>query len=136
MLETVSAVVQYFDSKGLKYELSDDENVIRVPYTLDNTSVNVYLIFHENDRNVTIKCFEFCKFAEDKKPEMYKTCSLVNAEYKWEKFYVEESDNTITVQDDAIIQADSCGPECYELVARMVSIIDDVFPRFMKTIWQ
>jgi hypothetical protein len=67
---------------------------------------------------------------------MYQLCSELNQEYKWAKFYVDESDNTLTVQDDAIIQLDTCGAECYELLARLVLIVDEVYPKMMKTIWQ
>ena len=43
--------------------------------------------------------------------------------------------NQIIARDDEIIQLDTCGPECYELMVRMVKIVEDAFPLFMKAMW-
>lgn len=75
-------------------------------------------------------------YIESKKADMYRVCSELKARFKWVKFYIDESDNTITCQDDAIIQLDSAGPECFEILLRMYNIMDESYPVMMKTIWQ
>ena len=60
----------------------------------------------------------------------------MNQEYRWVKFYVDEKENSVTIADDAIIQLDSCGEEIFELMYRLADIADDVYPEFMKAIWQ
>lgn len=138
MIKTVVAAVAYMENKGWHCKLSDDnERIVRLSFKADNKeSIDVLLAFDENERSVTLKCYNICKFAEEKKAAMYKLCSEVNADFRWLKFYVDESDNTITGQVDAVIQVESCGDECYELVCRSVSIVDEAYPQFMKTIWQ
>ena len=59
----------------------------------------------------------------------------MNSKYRWAKFYVDEEDNTITIEADAYIQLDSCGEEILNVVVKIVSIADLVYPEFMKAIW-
>jgi len=137
MVSTLKMAKAYFDSKGIHTSVLDEEdNILRVGFKGDNTNVSILMDFSEDGEYVTFKSYNLCTFSVDKIAQMYKLCSELNKEYKWVKFYVDESDNTLTAQDDAIIQLDSCGVECYELVGRMVAIVDDVYPRMMKTIWQ
>ena len=45
--------------------------------------------------------------------------------YRWMRFYV-DSDNEFTAALDAVINGETIGEECYELLGRAVSIVDDV----------
>lgn len=138
MIKTAKVAVSYLESKEFHCKLSEkDERLVRLSFKADNKeSIDVLLVFDEDEHSVSCKCFNICKFAADKKEAMYKVCNEVNAQYRWLKFYVDESDNTITAQMDAVIQVESCGPECYEIVGRSVSIVDEAYPKFMKAIWQ
>lgn len=137
MINTVRMAQSYFESKEMHCQtIEDKENLLLLNVRCDNTTLKVILDFTDDNKYVTVKCYNVCNFKADKLEQMYKLCSELNKGYKWVKFYVDESDNSITAQDDAIIQLDTCGEECYELVGRMVIIIDEVYPTMMKTIWQ
>lgn len=138
MIKTLSVAVQYLESKGFHCQLSEkNERVVRLKFKAENVeSVEVLLVFDEDEHSVSCKCYNLCKFPENKKLDMYRICNELNANYRWLKFYVDESDNTITAQLDAVIQVESCGAECYELVGRSVAIADEAYPKFMKAIWQ
>ena len=127
----------FFDSHDIRYSMRGDDNeVIRVGFRAENKeSVEILLFFSEKNDNVGIRSFDLCKVPEAKKPALYELCSKLNDKYRWVKFYIDEDDNTITAADDAVIQLDSCGEECLELVMRMCDIADEVYPEIMKTIW-
>ena len=66
---------------------------------------------------------------------MYELCSKMNNRFNWVKFFVDESDSTITLSDDAVIQLDSCGEEIIKLIQFMTLVADEAYPEFMKAIW-
>lgn len=125
----------FLDAKGMHYQAEDD--YIRLSFgDMDHLGgVEIIVIFDDNDRTVSIKSFNLCTVPEEKKDRIYKICSDINERFRWATFFVDEDDNTITVQDDAVIQADTSGDEIFELIMRMVNIIDEAYPTLMKGIW-
>ena len=124
----------YMDRVGVKYT-EQKENVIKVVYTGDNMdSIPVVVIFDKDgDPLVSFKCWSIMSF-KNKEDSALKICNDLNAEYRWVKFYL-DSDIEIAASMDAMIDADTCGEECLTLVKRVVSIVDDVYPRFAKARW-
>ncbi len=127
--------MQYMDIEGIKYTNQDGERV-RVSYSGDNKdSIPVYVIFDKDGEGlVTMYCWSIAKFPEEKKPLAYKICNDLNDQYRWVKFYLDK-DSEIAAQLDAYIYPDSCGEECANLVRRIVNIVDDTYPTFMKALW-
>jgi hypothetical protein len=126
----------YLESKGLKYTVIDEDSRLRISYRVENKgSIEVVVIFDENERAVALRSFDFCKVPDAKKSAIYEVCSKMNMEYRWIKFFLDERDNTVTLSDDAVIQLESCGEEILDLINRMVSIGDDAYPSFMKALW-
>lgn len=127
----------YFDSKGFKYQIEEDRDVMRISFgKLDNKDgLKILVFFDEDNRTVAIRSFDYVSFPESKIGNMYALCSKMNKNFRWVKFYVDEEDNTITISDDAVVMLDSVGDELYELVMRMTSIADTAYPEFMKAVW-
>ncbi len=135
MSTTFQVTKTFFDAQGVKNQVIEDEKVLRVGFNLEATSIEVILIFDDNDRSVGLRSFGYVKFPADKKDRMYKVCSQLNDDYRWVKFYVDEDHNFITMADDAIVQVDGCGDELLELVMRMAKIGSDAYPKFMQAIY-
>lgn len=127
----------FLDSQGYHYSEELDGEVLRLGIAgLNNIgTMEVIVVFDENDRTVSIKSFDICQIPESKKEQLYRICSELNERFRWVKFYVDESDNTITVQDDAVVSADTSGEEIAELVFRMCGITADAYPELMKALW-
>ncbi|MCD8105185.1 MAG: YbjN domain-containing protein [Lachnospiraceae bacterium] len=127
----------YLESKSLKTKVMGEDGEALIAYfgCKNVDSLQIVLVFNDKGTNVHIMGREFCKIPEDKKPAMYKVCSELNSQFRWVKFYVKEDENTVVADDDAVIQLDSCGAECFELMLRMSSIIDDAYPILMKAVW-
>ena len=45
------------------------------------------------------------------------------------------TDNELIVKMDAILDMDTCGEECKELIYRTVGICDEAYPTIMKALW-
>ena len=58
----------------------------------------------------------------------------MNAQYRWVKFYI-DGDQDIACQSDALVDIESVGSECLQMVERMVGIMDEAYPEFMKAFW-
>lgn len=130
-------VASYFQNENLKFDIDgDDEEIIRINFNADNVeSVRVSLFFDKEDKNVAIRSFNICKVEEAKKAKIYQVMSKLNDDFRWVKFSIDENDNTVTASTDAVIRMDVAGEICYELVFRMVNIVDDAYPEIMKALW-
>lgn len=124
----------FLESKGMHPVVLDEEGaVVRVSWKLDNTQLSIYFSFNEECTNVHIMGKEFASVPADKTELMYKVCNDLNMEYRWTKFYVNEGE--VIVEDDAVIQLDSCAEEDFELMIRMTQIVDDAYKKIMKAMW-
>lgn len=128
--------VAQLESENLNYKLlGDDQDCVFASWKLDNTRIEIYFYFGEDNEDVHIEGREFLKVPENKYEAMYKACSQMNRKYRWIKFDVNEKDGEIVAECDAVIQLDSCAAEVFELMIRTTNIVDDVYPEFMKAMW-
>ena len=74
------------------------------------------------------------RIPEEKVADVIFLCNELNAVYKWVTFYV-DNDNDLVMHDDAIVSADIAADVCFELLVRMLKIVEDLKPRIMKTIY-
>lgn len=128
---------EYLEQRNVKYFVADTD-VIRVSFTGKNCpSIRISFIFGDDGRDVAIRSYSLAKVDENdhaKHAIACYACSLLNSQYRWIKFYLDE-DNEITAADDAVIDPYTTGEECYELLMRTVDIIDKAYPIIMKTVW-
>ncbi len=130
----VKLVAQYFEAKDAKAQ-EVEEDLLRIGWNFEGSSIDIFLHFDESDTHVHLEGINFIKVPEDKFDRMYKVVNQVNNEYKLVKFTLDEESAQIVARDDAVIQLDSCGEECFELMIRMVQIVEDAYPTLMKGIW-
>lgn len=128
---------KFFDGKGLHYEVLKDGKALRVGFggLKNREAVKIIIIFDDSDRTVAIRAFDLCKIPADKVANLYETCSDLNKQFRWIKFYVDKSDNTINAANDAVVSPDTVGSEVYELVMRTCNIVDEAYPELMKAMW-
>ncbi len=112
------------------------ENTVEIGWNFDGGSIDIVFSFDDEDRHVSIQGYNFVKgVPEDKYDALYKEINDCNAQYVHIKFYLDRSVGQILARDEDVIQLDTCGPECYELMVRMVKIVEDAYPKFMKAMW-
>ena len=126
----------YLDSKNMTYKVLDEKGaVVRTGWNLDNTKLEIYYFFAENNENVHIEGRNFVKVPKDSIDKMYKLCNEINRKFRWFKFTIDEDRLDMVVEDDAVIQLDSCAEEVFELMIRMTQVVDEAYPQFMKAIY-
>ncbi len=126
--------MDYMDENGIKYSDVDDF-VVRVAYTGDNLkSIPVHVFFDKTgDSVINMVCFEIANFKSNTAAGLI-ACNEMNSKYRWVKFYI-DNDGDLFCSLDAYIDEDTCGEECRNLVGRIVNIVDEAYPVFMRALW-
>ena len=137
MNSALQIAVAYLQSQDIKCKVLDRGDAFRVGFSgfKNLQNMEIIVIFDDNNRTMGLRSYSYMKVPEGKLPQIYAVCSKMNQEFRWVKFYVDDKDSTVTLADDAVIDASNCGPEIYELIMRMAGIADDAYPEFMKAVW-
>ncbi len=125
----------FLDAKGVRYQSDEEHGFIKTRWNAKNMDGIEVLVFFDEGDTIALRTFGYVNFPEEKAGEMYKVCSECNKNYRWVKFYVDEDDHMVTLADDAVVQADTCGEEVYDLIGNLVIIGGEAYPNFMKKIW-
>ena len=124
------------DAQGMTHRvMGDDDEVIRTGWNLDNTKLEIFFFFFKDSENVHIEGHDFIKIPKEKEDKFYKICNDLNKQYRWFKFTLNTERHELVLEDDAIIQLDSCAEEVFELMLRMTHVVDEVFPECMKALY-
>lgn len=140
MYTSTQAFVDEMESRELKYDYkgvseSGDE-VLIIRFNGENLpKIQVMFFFAENCQNVAVRCFDFVKIPENKVAKMMAVVNEQNNVYRYAKFCIDTSDNTIQMEMDAVFRGHDVGTICYELLMRCVNICDEAYPDFMKALW-
>ncbi len=122
------------DEKGIRYREPED-GILTISYGGHNINdIDVIVDIDPDEGKIQLICYSIGKFEQEQFAKALIACNACNARFRWVKFSVDE-DNEIVVRADAILDEETCGEECFELVVRMIQIIDDAYPAFMKARW-
>ncbi|MCR4740752.1 MAG: YbjN domain-containing protein [Lachnospiraceae bacterium] len=127
-------VAQFFEGQNTKAQ-ELEETLLRIGWNFEGGSITIFFQFDEEDAHVHLEGLDFIKVPEDKFDAVYKVLNECNDDYNHIKFVLDTEHGELNARDDDVIQLDSCGPECFELMLRMVKVVEDAYPRFMKAIW-
>ncbi len=138
MNQAAQSYIDTLNENGLKvketYETSDGQTVVKCGWHLSNTTIDVLVAFSENCRYAALRCFRIATVPKDRLGQAILTCNELNNTYKWVKFCVDD-DGDVTAENDAILDAATCGAVCLELMARMTQVINEAYPKLMKAIY-
>jgi len=126
--------IDYMNENEIKYTEQKD-NVLKVAFNGENIdSISVFVFFDkEGAPMVQFKCWEIMNFKGNREKAV-EICNTLNCEYRWITFCV-DSDLDIIASIDAYLDANSCGKMCMDYVFRMISIIDEAYPKIAKARW-
>ncbi len=120
------AFVRKLDSEKIKYDLHNEKPIVYINYKGDNfDSLTFTFIFDDDGLSLALRVFSIEKFDASQLSDAYEFCNSMCYAYRWLRFYV-DNDNEFTAALDAVVSGDTLGDECYELLSRAVSIVDDV----------
>ena len=129
-----SAFMEYMDNNEIKYQEIDDFR-LSVIYAGENMkSIKVYFFFDKDgDNMVQLSCMQIAGFKNSMEVGV-NACNAVNTKYRWVKFYIDD-DGDLMCDIDAYLDENSCGEVCMQLLSRMVNIVDETYPAFMRALW-
>ena len=125
----------HLDQKGVKYT-DRDKDTVRIVYTGDQMKeIAVNVIFDEDGDNlVAFRSWSLGNVKEDKYARLLLLCNELNCKYRWVKFSIDK-DRDICVAIDAVVDIETVGPECLQLVGRIVNISDEAYNSVMGALW-
>lgn len=135
--KALKLVSETLESKGIRADMVAD-NVLKTDWEFAYGRMVLFLQIDDEDSHVHLEGINFIKIPEDRYMVIYKTLNECNDAYNHVKFVLNTSGpdvGQISAREDDIIQLDSCGPECFEMMLRIVRIVEDAYPKFMKVLW-
>ena len=80
---------------------------------------------------------EILSCPQEKYLDVINICNRLNGKFRWFKFYLTENPNafSLRVQSDLYIEPDISGKICMDIMMRLIRVVDEAYPDFMKTIW-
>lgn len=129
------AFILHLNQEGIRYT-DVAANRVKIKYSGDNASdITVDVIFDEDgEALVALRCWSFGTIPKDRYAKALITCNQMNVKYRWIKFAV-DNDSDLALSLDAVVDIDTVGAECLQLVRRMVNIYDEAYPTFMNLVW-
>lgn len=126
-------IKSYFDTNKLLYDdLNDDAGITVATRFDDGFSMRIFILVTDDDF-VKIFCPNFIQFEPGKLQEMYMFAAKLCAEYRWIKFFINERESCIVLNDDAFVDIDTCGEEVKNCVFNMFGIGKQVHEIYDKT---
>ncbi len=132
MFSSTRKFLESLDKSDIKYSYmgvdNDNQEKVNVSYSYSGGSLKATIFFTEKNEECNIRIWNLIDFKAAYLESAYRICNEINSKYKLAKFYVDTSDNSITVSMDVIIREDySAGDICKEALTRVVSICDDAY---------
>lgn len=99
MAQNAAAFEEYLKKQGIVLDKNshEDNTVFVIHEKVDAIgAVSLMALFNDSDRYVTLICFKYLTFPEEKKPAVLEMINTLNAEYTMVKFV--ETGNAVSVQ--------------------------------------
>ena len=134
---TTQNFLNYLDNRGITYTLkgldSDDDEVVTIEYTGNNkSSIETRWYFDNDPVRVEVKVWYVIKYSVKDYYYVLEAVNQINSDYRYVKFFADISDNSVTAQFDMPISANNAGEMCYDVLRRMINLIDDAYLSLRK----
>lgn len=126
-----------FKKSGIKFMIDErqDTSIVVAGFTPKNGSaLRVQFVSTDDDNDVSVRLYSLIHASDDKREAMLKVINECNQKYRYCKFVMDD-DNDVNVEYDFLLRADNVGPMATEYFIRIMKIIEDVYPSFMKALW-
>jgi len=137
-MSTAALVRDAFVSKDLKYkefrEMDDGATLMVAGFNGNMATFDILMVFDKDDHTVMFRVSRLAKLPIDRQFEVLSALNELNREYRFVRFYTDQEDY-VTVQIDRIIAVNETADPVMEMIARILRIIDEAYPRIMKAIW-
>lgn len=121
--------VNALEKNKIKYSYEgmdkDDNEWVEIVYEDDDFDTITVNVFFQKNGTVCYRIWNVVDFSSGLN-FAYKVCNDLNAAYKYAKFVIDTSDNSLTVENDMELTAEAdCGEACVEMMRDLLGIIDE-----------
>ena len=113
------------DQNGQAYNYigmnSDDNEEVRLDFDLDNTSITAR-IFFEDENSCAIRVWYLMDYDATRLSEVEDAVNTLNSQYRWVRFFCDQTDNTITAAADVEFGDNPAGEIVWTVVGRVRGI--------------
>ena len=131
---STKAFLALMDEKGIHYSVEGiDANGYEKVYinntdTDINFSYTIKYFFDDGGENCSLRVWDIITFTDADFAKVLRTVNSLNGQYKYVKFTVEESDNTVTASIDTIFRTHDIDQILWEATLYVVDIIEAGYP--------
>ena len=136
-MEMKQRLIAKADEMGIKYDDVSDSRMQRISFGWNTkviTGLRITVFFDDDGDSVHVSTMLPLSIPEAKLAQALVLVNNWNKRLRWIDLYLDD-DQTIMGEMDAVIEPATAGDEIIELILRMLSICDDVFPDFAKLVW-
>lgn len=128
---------QYLKDQNKNYfDIKEEQNALIYRTGGDNAqSIPVNVVLREESSIAKLYIFGVCKFHAEKAVSLYKAVNEINAKHIGVCFFVDDSDQTVTVCNAIHIDHAGWEKELFEEIWSLSNCADKQYPKLMKTIW-
>lgn len=137
MFKATREIKNIFDKKGIKYRLVDKDEVSYIEAGIRGenfSSLDVCYFSRDNDNDVSVRVMQICKVPEGKLAQMLIALNDCNNRFRYVKF-VMDKDRDINLEYDMPLKNTDVGEIATELIIRIMKIMEEAYPIFMKALY-
>ncbi len=131
--DTTEDFIAVLKEEGLKYELKsvdkDGDEVVLVENTSDvYGDVTFRFYFSEDEDDVYIRVWNLIDYDANDRSDVLEAANTVNSKWRFVRFYLDDSDNSITASFDSYLPKRSSGDITLEMLLTMHRIMENAYP--------
>lgn len=131
--QSTSDFLAALDEEGIKYTFAGTDSDNDELVTIENTSsvygdVTFRFYFHEDEDDVSVRVWNVIDFAPADRDAVLEMCNQQNSAWRYVRFWVDDSDNSVTMAYDAYLPKRSPGDICVNIIYAMHNILEGAYP--------
>ncbi len=137
MFKATRDIKAAFDRKGIKYRLVDKSEISYIEAGIRGesfSSMDVCYFSRDNDNDVSVRVMQICKVPNGKLAQMLVAINECNNRFRYVKF-VMDKDRDVNLEYDMPLKNNDVGEIATELLIRIMKIMEEAYPVFMKAMY-
>ena len=136
MFKPILEIMSIYDAKEIKYRLEEQEDaaILHVGVNGQSTHYEIAIIATSDKNDITVRVMQLARLPEAKRAAILSVINEQNNHFRFVKFVL-DNDGDINLLWDCPVSAQNVGGMCWEITVRIMGIINDAFPEFMKCLW-
>ena len=115
------------DQSGIVYTVSgiaDGNEIVTIGNIDEHFRYSVIVAFAEDEQHVSFRVWNLIALSESEAADAYRACNALNYSYRYTRFFVDESDWSVTVAYDLILDsAEDAATAGLEALDRLCGVI-------------